>query len=58
MKLHKKSLWTLLVLMGALLASTALIALRPDAGLRSLGRQRRGHAGAEQEADDERNRPR
>ena len=30
MKLHKKSLWTLLVLLGALLASTALIALRPE----------------------------
>ncbi len=30
MKLPKKSLWTLLVLLGALLASTALIALRPE----------------------------
>lgn len=30
MKLHKKSLWTLLVLLGALLASTALVALRPE----------------------------
>ncbi len=30
MKLEKKSRWTLLVLVGALLASTALIALRPQ----------------------------
>ena len=30
MKLPQKSLWTLLVLLGALLASTALIALRPE----------------------------
>ncbi|MCY7378541.1 MAG: hypothetical protein LH467_04280 [Gemmatimonadaceae bacterium] len=35
-----------------------LIALRPDAGLRTLRWQRRGHAGAEQEADDERQRAR